>query len=91
MKFTFLNKKFVVELGSIQTIVVLIALLSISKDANAVEATLDNVEPENRPIVELEPEAKLEGVQLFSRKGRSYSGFLGVPYGKIPRRFSVRF
>lgn len=39
-------------------------------------------------IVETE-NGKVQGISLKSRKGRTYYGFLGVPFGKIPKRFAV--
>jgi len=41
------------------------------------------------PVVSLEKLGKLQGIRYSSRKGREYFGFLGVPFGKIPQRFSV--
>jgi len=35
-------------------------------------------------------EGTLQGVVLTSRRNRTYYGFLGISYGKIPQRFSVQ-
>lgn len=32
----------------------------------------------------------LQGIPLTGRSGRTYYGFLGIPFGKVPERFAVR-
>lgn len=44
--------------------------------------------PSSHPEVTVQ-QGKLQGITLESRKGKKYSAFLGVPYGKAPVRFGV--
>lgn len=41
------------------------------------------------PHVKLQKNAGLAGETLFSRNGRPYSAFKGIPYAKIPERFAA--
>lgn len=40
------------------------------------------------PVVTLKT-GQIEGLPGISRGGRNFSQFLGIPYGKIPKRFAV--
>jgi len=64
---------------------ILIGLLALAAGGNSKEneACLNTLKTE-RPVVTIS-QGKLEGVQKESRKGRSYSSFLGIPFGKSTR------
>ncbi len=63
----------------VQCIFLLIVLNEISCSSNAEDAIVQT------------KYGSLQGISLTSRRGRVYYGFLGIPYGKIPERFAVRF
>ena len=49
---------------------------------------VDSSPESDSPIVTIR-QGQLQGKTLVSRKGKTYSAFLGIPYAKQPERFQV--